>query len=87
VPYSLREHRSKRLISLSKEKHLEFCKTNIGRTAKVLFENTRSEGMITGFSENYLRAEHPWDKSLPGKIIEVRFTGISGNGRLTTELI
>ncbi len=87
IPYFVREGRSKRLISLSKEKHLEFCRLNIGRTAKVLFEHTRSDGMITGFSENYLRSEHPWNKSLAGKIMEVRFTGISGNGRLTTELI
>jgi threonylcarbamoyladenosine tRNA methylthiotransferase MtaB len=86
IPFSVREHRSKRLIYLSKVKHLEFCKMNIGRVSKVLFEHTRREGMITGFSENYLRVEHPWEKSLAGEVTEVKLTGISGNGRLTSEL-
>ncbi|MDP4222577.1 MAG: tRNA (N(6)-L-threonylcarbamoyladenosine(37)-C(2))-methylthiotransferase MtaB [Bacteroidota bacterium] len=87
IPFSVREHRSKRLISLSKYKHLEFCKMNIGRVSKVLFEHTRSKGMITGFSENYLRVEHPWEKFLAGAVTEVKLTGISGNGRLTSEVI
>jgi threonylcarbamoyladenosine tRNA methylthiotransferase MtaB len=87
IPFSVREKRSKRLISLSKDKHLDFCKVNIGRVSNVLFEHTRSEGMITGFTENYLRAEYPWKASLAGSIKRVRLTGISDSGRISTELI
>jgi len=49
VTFSTRERRSKRLISLSDDKHQEFCRLNIGNFSDVLFEHTRSEGMITGF--------------------------------------
>jgi threonylcarbamoyladenosine tRNA methylthiotransferase MtaB len=87
IPFRTREKRSKILLSLSAEKHLEFCKQNIGRTAEVLFEHSRSEGMITGFTGNYLRAEYPWDTSLAGTVKKVRLTGISGSGRMTGELI
>jgi len=86
VPFSVREKRSKRLISLSKEKHLYFCNLNIGRISNVLFEHARSDGMITGFTENYLRGEYPWKASLAGSIRGVRLTGISGSGRISTEL-
>jgi threonylcarbamoyladenosine tRNA methylthiotransferase MtaB len=87
IPFRTREKRSKRLLSLSAEKHLEFCKQNIGHTAEVLFEHTRHEGMITGFTGNYLRAEYPWETSLAGNVKKVRLMGISGSGRMTAELI
>jgi tRNA A37 methylthiotransferase MiaB len=87
VPFNTRENRSRRLISLSENKHLEFSAQNINRTAEVLFEHNRSEGMITGFTGNYLRAEYPWKTSLAGTIKTARLTGISGTGRMTVELI
>ena len=87
IPFRTREKRSKRLLSLSADQHLEFCKMNTGREAEVLFEHTRSDGMITGFTGNYIRAEYPWEASLAGKVKKIRLTGISGSGRMTAELI
>lgn len=87
VPYKIREERSRKLISLSERKHAEFGLNNTGSTAEVLFEHTRSNGMISGFTENYLRTELPWDQGLAGTIKRVRLTGISGSGRMTSELI
>jgi len=87
VPFSTREKRSRKLISLSENKHLEFVRQNLNRSDEILFEHTRYEGMITGFTGNYLRAEYPWKANLAGKIKTVRLTGISGTGRMTVELI
>lgn len=87
VPFRTREERSKRLLLLSAEKHLEFSRQNISQQEEVLFEHTRSEGMITGFTGNYLRTEYPWDASLAGSVKKVRLTGISVSGRMTLELI
>lgn len=87
VPFSIREKRSRRLISLSENKHLEFSEQNIGQTAEILFEHNKSEGMITGLTGNYLRTEYPWKTSLAGNIKKARLTGISGSGRMTVELI
>ena len=87
VPFSIREKRSRRLISLSENKHLEFSELNIGQTAEILFEHNRSEGMITGFTGNYLRSEYPWKASLAGTVKKARLTGISGSARMTVELI
>jgi threonylcarbamoyladenosine tRNA methylthiotransferase MtaB len=82
-----REKRSKKLISLSEKKHDEFCKLNTGKISEVLFEHTKRDGMITGFTGNYLRTEYPWNSDLVGKVIKVRLTGISGSGRMNAELL
>lgn len=87
VPFNTRENRSRRLINLSEEKHSEFCRQNIGQTADILFEHIKVDGMITGFTGNYLKTEYPWKAGFAGKIKKARLTGISGSGRLTAELI
>ena len=87
VPVIQKEIRSRKLISLSESKHLEFAMQNIGQNADVLFERTRGEGMITGFTGNYLRVEHPWRNSLAGLIKKVVLKDVSQNGKMTVELI
>ena len=52
-----------------------------------MFERTRSEGLITGFTSNYIRVEHPWQARLAGTIRRVKLTDISMNGRINVELI
>jgi threonylcarbamoyladenosine tRNA methylthiotransferase MtaB len=80
-------NRSKALIDLSKSKNLKFSQMNIGVSTEVLFEKIKVEGMITGFTENYLKVEFPWQASLAGNVINVRITGIANSGRLTVELL
>jgi len=87
VPFPVREERSRRLISLSGRKHMEFCTANTGTNAHVLFEHSRKEGMITGFTGNYLSVEYPWNISLAGKIRKVILTGIASSGRMSAEII
>jgi threonylcarbamoyladenosine tRNA methylthiotransferase MtaB len=87
VPHSEKEKRSRSLTSLSESKHLNFSHMNIGEISYVLFEMTKSDGLITGFTENYLRVEHQWNSKLAGRVVKVRINGISDNGRLTVELL
>jgi threonylcarbamoyladenosine tRNA methylthiotransferase MtaB len=86
VSYKEKEIRSKRLIALSEKKNLEFYKLNIGQITNVLFERTRSEGLISGFTSNYIRAEHPWQSRLAGQIKKVKLNSISSTGRMSIEL-
>jgi len=87
VSFSEKEMRSKRLSALSDEKNLHFYKMNIGKESTVLFEKNRDEGVITGFTSNYIRVEYPWQSKLAGQIKKVRMTGISQNGKMSVELI
>jgi threonylcarbamoyladenosine tRNA methylthiotransferase MtaB len=82
VSHSEKERRSKILTALSESKNMNFCRMNVGESTEVLFEATKSDGMITGFTENYLRVELPWQAKLAGKVAKVRITGISESGRL-----
>jgi threonylcarbamoyladenosine tRNA methylthiotransferase MtaB len=87
VPFNIKEYRSKKLISLSEKKHTEFCNLNLGQETSVLFENTRTQGLITGFTSNYIRVEHPWQTELAGRIKNVQLKSISSTGRISIELI
>jgi threonylcarbamoyladenosine tRNA methylthiotransferase MtaB len=86
VPFTVRESRSKLLISLSERKHLEFCKTNTGRISDILFEHTRDNGMITGFTDNYIKVEHQWQGRLAGRVSRARLCDIAPTGRMRVEL-
>jgi threonylcarbamoyladenosine tRNA methylthiotransferase MtaB len=79
--------RSKKLISLSDKKHIDFQNKNIGQITNVLFENSDSEGMVSGFTSNYLRVEYPGQPQLAGQIRKVKLTGISEKGIMNITLI
>ena len=38
---------------------------------RVLFEDSCHDGMMGGYTGNYIRVERPWDPGLAGKIVEV----------------
>jgi threonylcarbamoyladenosine tRNA methylthiotransferase MtaB len=79
--------RSKQLITLSEKKHQEFCSINTGLEADVLFEKHKADGLITGFTGNYIKTVHPWQSELAGKIFKVRLAGLAQGGRMTAEII
>jgi threonylcarbamoyladenosine tRNA methylthiotransferase MtaB len=87
VSFEEKEIRSQKLISLSKQKHLEFLRQNIGCQSSVLFEHTKSAGMIGGYSGNYIMVEHPWNSSLAGEIRKVSLTEIADDGKMKINLI
>jgi threonylcarbamoyladenosine tRNA methylthiotransferase MtaB len=87
VTSATKELRSKKLIDLSHKKSQVFNELNTGFSSKVLFEHTRSDGMISGFTSNYIRVEYPWESSLAGKIRKVKLTGAAPSGRMNIELI
>jgi len=86
VVYNEKELRRKRLILLSESKNTEFMNANIGSETEVLFEGTRSEGLITGLTSNYIRIEHPWQSVLASQIKKVRLTSIAPSGKMNIEI-
>jgi threonylcarbamoyladenosine tRNA methylthiotransferase MtaB len=82
-----KEIRSKQLIRLSEDKNLKFIAMNTDQIANVLFEQSGGEGMIEGFTENYIRVECPRDNVLAGEIKKVRLTGLADSGNMTIELL
>ena len=44
---------------------------NRGRKEKVLFESTQKGGKMFGYTGNYIKVEHLYNRDLIGKIVEV----------------
>jgi threonylcarbamoyladenosine tRNA methylthiotransferase MtaB len=82
-----KDKRSKKLIALSQKKNLIFKKMNLGRESSVLFERTNNEGLISGFTSNYIRVEYPWESRLAGQIKKVKLNELTDSGKISIELI
>ena len=63
VPKKERERRSKILHAVSAEKLQAFYAKHQGEEATVLWEGKREEGMMAGFTENYIKVHAPYDKA------------------------
>ena len=56
--------RCTQMLNLSEKKRLAFYNSQIGKCRPVLFEQPGSGAPMHGFSDNYIRVEMPYDKSL-----------------------
>lgn len=59
VPMEERRRRNARMQELSKIKRKKFYSDHIGQEREVLFEKSKKEDMLTGFSDNYIKIEAP----------------------------
>ncbi len=65
-----RKHTNMLRILSSKKKHA-FYSESTGKELRVLFEAENADGMMRGFSSNYIRIETPFDYSLVNKFSDV----------------
>lgn len=71
VQDSVKTARVQMLEELSAKLHKEFIESNKGVKEKVLFESTDKNGMMEGYTGNYIRVSREYDPELIGKIIEI----------------
>ena len=71
VQESVKTLRVKALEELCAELHSGFVESNRGVREKVLFESSDKNGMMYGYTGNYIRVERPYDSTLAGKIVEL----------------
>lgn len=62
-----REH-SRQLQEISNQKKTDFYRQQQGKTRPVLWESSRKEDMMYGFTDNYIRVRRPYDDSLSNTI-------------------
>jgi len=60
VPVALRHERNKMLRNLSHKKMQYFTEQHIGETRKVLFESHQKDGMMEGYTDNYIKVTTPY---------------------------
>ena len=59
------------LEELCKTLNEEFIASQKGVGEQVLFEEDNNDGVMSGYTGNYIKVDHPWDPTLAGKIVEV----------------
>ncbi|HEY0978277.1 MAG TPA: radical SAM protein, partial [Flavobacteriales bacterium] len=82
VPMDIRRERTKQLRILSSKMQRAFYQKHLGSTRPVLFEAEEQDGLMLGFTDNYLRVELPYDRALVNRIVPVELERINGDGHL-----
>ncbi|GAB2689260.1 tRNA (N(6)-L-threonylcarbamoyladenosine(37)-C(2))-methylthiotransferase MtaB [Mucilaginibacter koreensis] len=87
VPGSTRADRSKMLHILSDKKRRAFYETQLGKSDEVLFEGDVKEGIMHGFTRNYVKVRAKYDPVLVNELKKVLLTEISADGEVEIEEI
>ena len=70
VPMNVRHERNKTLRNLSYMKMQYFTEQHAGQTRKVLFEHNDKNGMMEGYTDNYIRITTPFREEWVNNIVE-----------------
>lgn len=70
VPVHIRNERNKTLRNLSYMKQQYFNNQFTGQTRKVLFEDFEKNGMMEGYTDNYIRITAPYKKEWSNQVID-----------------
>ena len=79
--------RVSRLEELSTKLNRAFAERFIGSERDVLFESTNHNGVMYGYTDNYLRVSTPFDEKAVNNICRVRLDSIDANGDVCATLI
>lgn len=78
IPYIVSQHekhkRVERLLQVSEAKMAEFIAKNIGTERSVLFESKEQNGLIFGFTDNYLKVSNLWNEELINAVVSIQLT-------------
>lgn len=72
VPVNIRNERNRSLRNLSWMKMQYFTQLHAGQTRKVLFERYEKNGMMEGYSDNYIKVTMPYRAEQVNTIIDCR---------------
>ena len=87
VPIAERRRRNEMLRILSEKKRQHFYRQFQGQFRKVLFENHKNSELMTGFTDNYIKVEAPFQEEMINKIGAVQLMNISDNGIVTANVM
>jgi len=70
VPVNIRHERNKQLRNLSYMKMQYFTQQHEGQTRKTLFEGNVKNGMMEGYTDNYIRVTAPYKPEWVNEIVD-----------------
>ncbi|USL96060.1 tRNA (N(6)-L-threonylcarbamoyladenosine(37)-C(2))-methylthiotransferase MtaB [Riemerella anatipestifer] len=83
VPISERKKRNKMLRILSEKKKMAFYQSQLGKTLPILWEHENKDGMMFGFTENYVRVKKPFDQSSVNQVETLKLNKIEADGTVS----
>ena len=70
IPVHVRNERNKILRNISYTLMQSFTEKHIGQTRKVLFESVNRNGMMEGYTDNYIKVTTPYKKEWENEVVE-----------------
>ncbi|PHI19657.1 tRNA (N(6)-L-threonylcarbamoyladenosine(37)-C(2))-methylthiotransferase MtaB [Lewinellaceae bacterium SD302] len=87
VPLPERRRRNEMLNILSEKKRLAFYRRFLGQTRKVLLEKSKTEGLLTGFTDNYVKISIELEDSWVNHVVDLQLDGIGKDGLVAASLV
>ncbi len=82
VPLNERRRRNEMLTILSEKKRRYFYTRHLGQVREVLVEQSKTEGLLSGFTDNYIRVTFPGEARLVNRLIPVKLDAIGPEGQV-----
>ncbi|MFT5642290.1 MAG: threonylcarbamoyladenosine tRNA methylthiotransferase MtaB [Cyclobacteriaceae bacterium] len=79
IPLNIRTNRSKMLRTLSEKKKRFFYESQVGKQGSVLFEDDVHDGVMEGFTSNYIRVKAKYDPVLINELKEIVMVAVDEN--------
>ena len=70
VPKNIRQERNKILRNLSYQKMQYFTQQHQGQQRRVLFESANKNGMMEGYTDNYIKVQTPFKKEWENQLVD-----------------
>ena len=87
VPIKERKRRNRMLRILSEKKRMAFYQSQLGTRHKVLWESDNKDGMMHGFTENYVKVQTPYDEELINQCMEVELVMLNPEGVVDVQIL
>ncbi|PIQ08283.1 MAG: tRNA (N(6)-L-threonylcarbamoyladenosine(37)-C(2))-methylthiotransferase MtaB [Ignavibacteriales bacterium CG18_big_fil_WC_8_21_14_2_50_31_20] len=84
VPLEERKRRSNMLRMLSEKKKTEYYNSMLNKNVTVLFEEENHNGVMFGWTSNYVRVKQEFNKNLINKLSQNKICGIEDNICIST---
>ena len=87
VPKDVRKARSNMLRILSEKKKRAFYETNVSLEDKVVFEGSEDNGLMHGFTTNYVKVKTAFNPLMVNQSAMVKMTELDKDGTMKIEFV
>jgi threonylcarbamoyladenosine tRNA methylthiotransferase MtaB len=87
VDYAERKRRNKMLRILSAKKMREFYEKHLNQEYSVLFEHENKNGMMFGFTENYIKVGNSFNEKLVNQSVKICTKAINAEGIMDSDIV